>query len=258
MNVDKIYLFSKNDLRRIISILTDLSYSFRDSISLKQVGGNRNNTMMSRIHSYAGMFCYLYETYGYGKATEILDLTMMNHYTLVITAMNNTYNRNDSIRQLSDNWADILNTIMIIEMAKLSDAFIFIQKEADIEFVTKAMEKWSGKVCVRPKNITYNPYNISENPSMAAGHSIPDLSDVFANELLPQLLSAHAMVSSQAEIIRNFVLSMLKSYRDNAGYVPMCIVDTLCQQIGNIATRAGVTYPSFSNLREYVLDKIYK
>lgn len=251
------HLFTQGELKKTINTLSELSYIFRDSETLKQTEGGRNITMMSRLHSYTGMFCTLYEEFNYGTASELLDATMQNHYLLVSRAMNDPANKKRSIQSLSDNWADVLTSIQSIKQKGASDGKKFIDMDAEIEDVTKAVEKWSGHHCPRPQNVLYNPYGITENAGLSAGHSIPDLSDVFARELLPQLLSAKVTGKTEADVTREYVISMIKSYHDNAGYVPMCIVDTLCSQIGNIARRAGVTFPN-NSLKDYVLQKIFK
>lgn len=251
-------LFTQCELEEYIETLVQISYLFRDSSSLEATGNNRNLTMMSRLHSYAGMFCYLYETYGYGQAKSILDNTVAEHYRLVYSAMNDEYNRNNSIRNLAENWSDVLNTISITEQVSPSEAVEFEKIQKRISSVTKAIEKWSGRKCVIPKHITYNPFFITENAGMSAGHSIPDISSVFAEELLPKILSCRVTGIQPEEVTRDYVISMIKSYRDNAGYVPMCIVDSLCQQIGRIAERVGVIYPSGMDLKSFVLQKNYR
>ena len=251
------HLFTQSELKRTINTLTELSYIFGDSETLKQTGGGRNITMMTRLHSYAGMFCTLYEEYNYGTASEIFNKAMLCHYLLVSKAMNDPANKKRSIQSLSENWSDVLTSIQSIKQKGASDGDKFISMESEIEYVTKAVEKWSGHHCPRPQNVLYNPYGITENAGLSAGHSIPDLSDVFARELLPQLLSAKVTGKTEADVTREYVISMIKSYHDNAGYVPMCIVDTLCSQIGNIARGAGVTFPN-DDLKDYVLQKIFK
>lgn len=250
-------LFTSSELKKVIGILSELSDVFRDSVALKQTGGGRNEKMVSLLHSYAGMFCVLFEEYNYGTSSDVLSNAMLNHYVLVAMAMKDANHRKRSVLGLSDNWVDVLTSIQAIKQGGASDGKKFESMEGDIEYVTKAMEKWSGKTCVRPKNIMYNPYGITENASMSVGHSIPDLRAVFAEELLPQLRNARIMGMTEADVTREYVISMIKSYRDNARYVPMCIVDSLCAQIENIANRAGVSFPHDS-LKDYVLEKIYK
>lgn len=257
VNYNSNHLFSSNELRNILHILTEISYIFRDSESLKKTGGNRNFTMMERLHSYVGMFCVLFEEYGYGKAEDVLDNTVQKEYPLVLMAMNDTSNRREAIAELSENWSDVLNCIQAVkQQIGASDSKRFIEIESDIEYVTKAMERWSGKHCARPQNVLYNPYGITENAGMSRGHSIPDMTNIFAPELVPQINRAKRLGNSGVEETKKYVIDMIESYHDNAGYVPMCIVDSLCNQIGKIATNAGVTFPN-NDLKSFVLKEIY-
>lgn len=255
---DSSYVFTKSDLCKIITTLTDVSYAFRDSITLNQAGGNRSFKMMTTIHSYAGMFCYLYESWGYGISSDLLDSTMSERYILVKLSMDNIKQRENIITSLSNNWSDVLCTIETISQGKRSDGYKFDNMSSDIEFITKSIEKWSGRNCKRPKKVKYNPYFITEGQSMSEGHSIPDLSSLYAKELLPLLLSEYNNEVSKAEITREYVLTILQSYLDNAEFVPMNIVETLCSQIEHVAKSADVSFGAFSNLKDYILDKIYK
>ena len=52
---------------------------------------------------------------------------------------------------------------------------------------------------------------------------------------------------------------MIKSYYDNAGFVPMLIVDQITGQVNQVAEMVQkVSYTPYSSLKEYILSKIYK
>jgi hypothetical protein len=52
---------------------------------------------------------------------------------------------------------------------------------------------------------------------------------------------------------------MIKSYYDNAGYVPMVIVDQITGQINQVAEMVQrISYTPYPSLKEYLLSMIYK
>lgn len=98
-------LFSKDELKSIIAILSDISYIFGGSDRL--VGG-RSEKMESRLFSYAGIFGYYYEEeYAYGKVSDITDNNIASHYVLVKLSMSDDSHRRNVVRDLADNWSDV-------------------------------------------------------------------------------------------------------------------------------------------------------
>ena len=139
--------------------------------------------------------------------------------------------------------------------------------ESNIQTVTKAIEKLSGKNCkkpsnplkVHPKKVSYNPFNITEDLKLAEGRAIPDITDVFARELVPMLASNQHSSDESRDIVANYALSMIKSYYDNAGFVPMLIVDQITGQVNQVAEMVEhISYAPQKNLKEYILSKIYR
>lgn len=52
---------------------------------------------------------------------------------------------------------------------------------------------------------------------------------------------------------------MIKSYYDNAGFVPMLIVDQITGQVNQVAEMVQkVSYSPYSSPKECILSKIYK
>ena len=257
-------LFSKNELVFLIKTVTKLSYIFQSSDRL--VGG-RNQTMMSRMHSYAGILGYYYESeYKYGKMADIVDQKVAQHFTLVNVGMLDATHRKKVVAELADNWSDILQVIYDLQLDSNNAGNKFQMMENDIQKVTAAFEKLSGAKCrkpknpfnVSPRNVTYNPYCITEDLNRAIGHTIPDVTGIFAQELIPEMISALQRGQNPKDAVVNYTISMIKSYYDNAGYVPMVIVDQLTGQINQVAERVQrVSYAPYTNLKEYVLSKIY-
>ncbi len=262
---DTTNLFSKSELENIIGILSKLSYRFRDSQLLKSTGGGRNESMMSKVHSYAGILGYYYEEeYNYGKFSNIVDGTIARHYFLVKLAMADAQHRRNTVAELADNWSDILQVIFNMQLESNREGDVFKQMETDIAKVMAAFEKISGKKCkepkdprnVTPRKVTYNPLNITEDLELSRGHIIPDISHVFAQELLPQLMSPF---KAQKDIVADYTIGLLESYSKNAGYLPMVIVDMVTGQVNQVVSMAQcVSYSPCNSLKEYVLSKIYR
>lgn len=258
-------LFSKSELENLIRILSKISYIFRDCELL--VGG-RNQTMMSRTHSYAGILGYLYEVdYEYGKMKDIVDSEIASHYVLVMLSMSDTSHKKKTINELADNWSDVLQVIFNLQLETNITGNKLKAMDSDIKKVTSAFEKLSGKKCKAPKNpfnmaprqVTYNPYRITEDPTRSRGHAIPDITNVFAQELIPQILSAKSSGVALKDVVANYAIGMIKSYYDNAGFVPMVIVDQITGQINQVAEMAArISYAPQASLKEYILSKIYK
>ena len=259
-------LFSKEELEDFISIIAKISYLFRDS---KLLQGGRNESMKSKMHSYAGILGYYYENeYRYGKMQDLVDRDMLVQYVLASNSMRNENNRKCIVRDLSDNWSDILQVIfmMKLEPDPNPEGDKLQQIEPEIQKVTLAFEKMSGKKCKEPKDprktpprkVSYNPLNITEDLALSRGHSIPDITHIFAQDLFPQLASLHSSADAK-EVVTNYTISMIKSYYDNAGFVPMVIVDQITGQINQVAEMAlEISYSPYPSLKEYVLSRIYK
>ena len=106
---------------------------------------------------------------------------------------------------------------------------------------------------------TYNPYKITEDPNMAKGHSIPDIKEVFMQDLIPQIEFAKATGRQPKEVVTKYTIDMIKSYYDNAGFVPMVIVDMITGQISQVIDMiAPISFAPAKNLKEYVLNQIYR
>ena len=259
-------LFSKAELENLIQILSKISYIFQSSDRL--VGG-RNQTMMSRTHSYAGILGYFYEVeYKYGKMADIVDSKIAQHYTLVMVSMLDSNHKKKVVAELADNWSDVLQVIFNLQLDSNPAGNQLKNMAADIDKVTAAFEKLSGGKCRKPKNPlqqttqripSYNPYNITEDVNRSAGHVIPDITHVFAQELLPQMSSAQFTGKALKDVVADYAISMIKSYYANAGFVPMIIVDQITGQINQVAEMAHrISYAPYNNLKEYVLNKICK
>ena len=258
-------IFSKTELESLIQILSRISYIFQRS---ERLIGGRNEKMMSRTHSYAGILGYYYENeYHYGKMADIVDSKIASHYILVEQAMRNAEHRKRTVKELADNWSDVLQVIYNLQLDSNTAGDKFKTMEADIKKVLEAFERLSGTKCkkpinplnVSPKNATYNPFGITEDLMRSQGHLLPDFTNVFAQELIPLMINAQHSGMEQKDIVANYAIAMIKSYYDNAGFVPMIIVDQITGQINQVAEMVQrVSYAPCNTLKEYVLSKIYR
>ena len=257
-------ILSKSELEKSITTLSTMAYLFQKTTIL--VGG-RNETMKSRLFSYAGILCYYYENeYQYGKMVNLVDKNIAVHYALVANSLRDASHKRTVVAELAANWSDVLQVIFNLQLEPNEYAEKFAHIEAEIQSVTAMFEKLSGAKCrkpkdprnVKPRNVTYNPFNITEDLSKSQGRMIPDITNVFATELIPQLVNKSTGKSSK-DIVADYALTMIQSYFNNAGFVPMLVVDQITGQINLVAEMVEkVSYAPYTSLKEYVLSKIYK
>ena len=258
-------LFGKIELEQYIVTLSKMAYLLQKTTLL--VGG-RNETMKSRLFSYAGILGYYYENeYKYGKVADLVDQDIVVRHALVCNSMGDASHKRKVITELADNWSDVLQVIFNLQLEPNEEGARFAHIKSEIQSVTIAFEKLSGRKCRKPKdprniehrNVTYNPFNITEDLIKSQGHMIPDITYVFARELIPQLLTNKYSGKMPKDIVANYALSMIKSYYDNAGVVPMIIVDQITGQINQVAEKVQtICYTPYPSLKEYVLSKIYR
>lgn len=263
--MDSNKIFSKNELESYIHTLSTISYIFQNSDRLID---DRNNKMKSCVFSYASILGFYYEKiFEYGKMSDIVDANIASHYKLIELSMLDNKQRKQIIADLADNWSDVLQVIFNLELDDNEAGNNFKKIDSDIQKITIAFENLSGKTCRKPINpfntvpqiVSYNPFHITEDINLSKGHYIPDITDVFAQELIPMLLSAKYLGEEIKDIVANYAISMVKSYYDNAGIVPMVIIDQITGQINQVAEMVQhVSYAPQNNLKEYVLSKIYR
>jgi hypothetical protein len=263
-NSTSLNLFTKKEMEYFISILTNISYLFYNS---KLLQGGRNKTMKDRIASYIGILSYYYvDEYHYGNIKTLVDQDVLFRYALIRNLMTDTNHKKNVITELSDNWSDVLQVIFNMQLEPNIEGNKFKEIESEIEMITFAFEKISGKKCkepidprkITPKKVTYNPLNITEDLALSQGHIIPDITNVFAQELIPLLTSPYS-TKERKDIVAEYTIAMIKSYYENAGFVPMVIVDQITGQINQVTEKIQrISYSPYSSLKEYVLSKIYK
>ncbi|NCC18359.1 MAG: hypothetical protein EOM29_05410 [Bacteroidia bacterium] len=248
---------SKEDLKNAIITIAKMSCLYRDSSTLKYTGGGRNEKMESVLHSYAGMLGYLYEfTYKFGIYSEIVDKEMAGvHYKLVKLAMDDPNKKTLSIMKLSDNWSDILQSVYYLQTDNTTEGNQMKQLASEIDFVTKVVETISGNKCKKPYNkfeppikpetkhysydkysimvqeSSFNPFKITIDPSKQNMVALPEMMNIFQNELKDILSNQDLMDNLGADqLFQAYVFEMVESYFNNAGFVPKSTVDAIIEQ----------------------------
>lgn len=273
-------LFSKTELENLIGILSKISYLFRDSQLLKSTGGGRNESMMSRLHSYVGILGYYYEEeYKYGKMSSIVDSKIASHYALVSMAMSDPSHRKNTVKDLANNWSDVLQVIFNMQLEPNPEGDKFKAMESDIKKVTAAFEKLSGGKCRKPnnpvqqqtaalndkyammvKNATFNPFKITCEPRLQNAQQVPNLRDVFAKELkdlYERLVEVgRADRENLISMAGGYAFTLVESYYKNAGYVPKTSLDQILEQVYDAMQQSGFK-TAFPTLDDYKYNCYY-
>ena len=255
----QIPVIERNVLLENIKTMGRLSEIFVNSSVLRRTGNGRCEKMQGVLCSYKCILVYLYENiYKYGNSSDCLLDAETTHYMLV--SVNLSDKLDQILSNLSDNWNDILQSVNALKTDSSEDKEKLIQIDEYLNRVTKTMETLCGKTITKPISKSYNPYKITENDALANGHYLPDLRDVFINELMGPILLANVQHQDASKPVCDYAIRMIKSYYDNAGFVPMKIVDIIVSQIEEIAYRLTkeITWNGHKGLKELVLSQIYK
>ena len=94
-------LFSKSELEQYITTLSKMGYLFQKTSLLM---GGRNETMKSRLFSYAGILGYYYENeYNYGRMANLVDQDVAVRHALVSNSMRDASHKRKVVAELADN-----------------------------------------------------------------------------------------------------------------------------------------------------------
>lgn len=244
---------TRNNMLRAIITLTMLSNLFYNSSFLLSAGDGRNEKKKRTMFSFAGILGYLFEEeYCFGNFSDLIDKEIQIHYFATKTILSDRENREKTISDLSNNWSDILQTILEIQTSNTDDSKEFIELQPEIDHVTRVIEKISGNKCRKPiigyaktpdprssqfnrdantqmiEEATYNPYRITAKPELQRFPPIPDCVDTFKNDLLGQYKDSNR--GNEIRIFISYVNTLVESYYENAGYVPKNTVDAIVEQ----------------------------
>ena len=143
-------LFSKLELEQYIATLSKMGYLFQDTTLLM---GGRNETMKSRLFSYAGILGYYYENeYHYGKMANLVDEDIAIRHALVANSMRDGNHKLKLVAELANNWSDVLQVVFDLQLAPNEEGEKFARIKSEIQAATSAFEKMSGSKCREPKD----------------------------------------------------------------------------------------------------------
>lgn len=260
---------SAGELKEAVETLSGLSRIFRSSGSL--VGG-RNEKMGVTMLSYAGILGYLYEEeYRYGDFSGIADGELLSHYRLVRIAMSDAAHRENTLKELADNWSDVLLTILLLRVEGAGTGRMLDAMEPAISQVTSVFERLSGKKCRKPENhsavdggeeeyadmvrgAVSNPYNITFDPRLQRAVPFPDISNVMAGELqrtYSSLDPRRLTIRAASSIISGYFENLVGSYYRNAGCVPVNALNQIIEQVYKASQLTGFRtwVPSFDEFK---------
>lgn len=267
--------YSKLELEEAIKNLTKISYIFQSSDRL--IGG-RNETMKSKTFSYIGILGFLFEQEFSGNFSLLVDSDISKHYLLVKMAMQDTSHRKKTLKDLADNWSDVLQVIFNLQLDDNDTGRRLKQLKNEIENITHLFEKISGSKCRTPKNplhsskipdryeemvknATFNPFKITLSPQFQNSQQLPDFREVFTNEL-NDLYSKLSMMKDEiphkfkVDMVSGYMFNLVESYFKNAGYVPFNTLNQMIEQVFEAVQKTGFKN-TFSTLDDFKYNCYY-
>lgn len=241
---------SKESFQRAITTMSKMADIFKRSTGIKASGGGRNQKMVSIMYSYASILGYLYEnTYAYGDYSALANQEMQIKYALTSLALSDMENRKEIIKQLANNWSDVLTTAVGVQNENSSEGLQMLNLQQDIDFVTRVVETISGEKCNDPHkgfdsikemellkekyakmvdNSSFNPFNITTIPSLQNNPPLPDFFyETFKKDLASLFYNPAVRGMNPKDVFRGYVFNLVESYYNNAGYVPKTTVDAI-------------------------------
>ena len=246
---------TKEKLIRAITTLAYLSDLFKNSSFLLAAGDGRNEKKRVTMYSFAGILGYQFEEiYHFEDYSSLVDMPMQQHYDKIIANLADSDDDTMDIADLSNNWSDILQTILEIQTANVEESKTFINLQPEIDNITDVIEVLSGSKCRKPtigyitisdpqrtqfgrdaftemvENAVYNPFEITAEPTLQNFPPLPDLHNTFKAELLNLYKTTDLKELGHIEIFILYVYRLVKSYYEIAGRVPKNTVDAMIEQ----------------------------
>ena len=111
-------------------------------------------------------------------------------------------------------------------------------RNVDLEY--RSTGKKIDRYSVMIENSSFNPFNLTVEPSLQNTQRLPnmigvfqrELSSLLCNELLPQ-------VQSPKDIVKGYIFNLVESYYNNAGYVPKNTLDEIFSQCYTALSNIG-------------------
>lgn len=101
-----------------------------------------------------------------------------------------------------------------------------------------------------------NPYNITNNRLLNDKITWMNMTNYFKNELESLLLSCKDRGVSETNMVVTYVNTSIKSWYDNAGYVPKAIVDAIIEE--TYAALQQTRYANIINDLDSLKEKVYR
>lgn len=77
---------------------------------------------------------------------------------------------------------------------------------------------------------TFNPFNITTNPSLQNTNPLPDLTEVFQRELSNSFRMLRGRMDDLT-IVSSYIFNLAESYYNNAGYIPKNTLDEIIESV---------------------------
>ena len=275
---------TKEKLIRAITTLAYLSDLFRNSSFLLAAGDARNEKKRVTMYSFAGILGYQFEeVYHFGDYGSLVDMPMQQHYDKIIASLADADDGTMGIADLSNNWSDILQTILEIQTANVIESKTFIDLQPEIDNITDVIEALSGTKCRKPtigyvnipepkrtqfgrdaftemvETAVYNPFGITTEPTLQNFPPLPDLHNIFKAELLNLFKSNDLKELGHIEVFILYVYRLVKSYHENAGHVPKNTVDAMIEQCHEAIkdTLYGWYIPSLDEMKYKIYSTLF-
>lgn len=275
---------TKEKLIRAITTLAYLSDLFKNSSFLLAAGDGRNEKKRVTMYSFAGILGYQFEeVYHFGDYGSLVDMPMQQHYDKIIATLADADDGTMGIADLSNNWSDVLQTILEIQTANKEESKTFIDLQPEIDNITDVIEALSGTKCRKPtigyvtipepkrtqfgrdtftemvENAVYNPFGITTEPTLQNFPPLPDLHNTFRAELQDLYRNTDLKELGHIQIFILYVHGLVKSYYKNAGYVPKNTVDAMIEQCHKAIkeTLYGWYIPSIDEMKYKIYSTLF-
>lgn len=140
-------LFTKEELRDLISYCDYISKAFTQSPSLIASGHGRAQKMSDIMISYKCIFVHFYSVeYKYGRSDEFIPESSPAYSRYVLTSnvvLSNPDTKRNCLKDLSNNWKDILNVANALRLERDYSTISKIEKY--IEPLTNAFNLLSNQ-----------------------------------------------------------------------------------------------------------------
>ena len=275
---------TKKKMVKAIKALAYLSELFKNSTFLLAAKDGRNEKKRVTIYSFAGILGYQFEkVYHLGDYSSLVDMQMRQHYNKIIATLADPDDSTLAISNLSNNWSDILQTILEIQTNNVEESKIFISLQPEIDNITDVIETLSGSKCRKPtigyitipepkrtqfgrdtftemvENAVYNPFRITTEPTLQNFPPLLDLHKTFKAELLNLYKTSELKELGHTQIFILYVYGLVKSYYENAGHVPKNTVDAMIEQCHEAIkeTLYGWYIPSLDEMKHKIYHTLF-